>query len=215
MAQQQNPVDIAYGNAIQGKNEEQRKVISYLFDKPISGGGCFSSDVYLSDDEFMKIVKAKRDSLNLRQKAINKIGLDEDELSEMPPVCFEGFFFKDAWTKKNKANLYVSSCYQVSWIFFSSDQIYLYQYVIYLDEDKKKESTEEYFYSDVTSFATRTETESAKNNEGVKFEVETNKFAMIVPGATLTVALEDSAGDFEEAIKRMKYKLREKKNQNR
>ena len=58
MAQQQNPVDIAYGNAIQGKNEEQRKVISYLFDKPISGGGCFSSDVYLSDDEFMQIMKS-------------------------------------------------------------------------------------------------------------------------------------------------------------
>jgi hypothetical protein len=105
----------------------------------------------------------------------------------------------------------VSSCYQVSWLFFSSEQIYLYQYVIYLDENKKKESTEEYFYSDVTSFATRTESESAKNSFGAKVDVETNKFAMVVPGATLTVALEDSAGDFEDAIRRMKHKLREKK----
>ena len=65
----------------------------------------------------------------------------------------------------------------------------------------------------MTSFATRTETEKAKNNAGESMDVETNKFAMIVPGATLTVALEDSAGDFEDAIRRMKYKLREKKNQ--
>lgn len=215
MAKQESPQDIAYGLAIQGKNEEQRKVISYLFDKPITQGGCGGSDTYLSDEEFMQIVHAKRDSLDLYKKAINKIGLDEDELSEMPPVCFEGFTFKDAWAKKNKSGEAVSSCYQVSWIFFSSEQIYLYQYIMYFDEDKKKESTEEYFYSDVTSFATRTETESAKNNAGGKWDVETNKFAMIVPGATLTVALEDSAGDFEAAIKRMKHKLREKKNQGR
>lgn len=215
MAQQQSPQDNAYQRAISGKNEEQRKVISYLFGKPITAGGCFSSDTFLSDDEFLQIVRSKRDALDLKKKAINKIGLDEDELAEMPPVCFEGFTFKDAWAKKNNKGAYVSSCYQVSWIFFSSEQVYLYQYVIYLDEDKKKESTEEYFYSDVTSFATRTETESAKNNEGEKFDVETNKFAMIVPGATLTVALEDTSGDFEEAIRRMKYKLREKKNSGR
>ena len=215
MARQDNPQDIIYARAIAGKSEEQRKVISYLFDKPITQGGCTGSDTYLSDDEFMQIVRNKRDSLDLYKKAINKIGIDEDELAEMPPVCFEGFFFKEAWAKKTKSGDFVSSCYQVSWIFFSSDQIYLYQYIIYLDEDKKKESTEEYFYTDVTSFATRSETESAKNNAGEKWEVETNKFAMIVPGATLTVAVEDSAGDFEEAIKRMKHKLREKKNQGR
>lgn len=212
MATEPNPIDIAYQRAVQGKTEEQRQVISYLFDKPKVAGGCFKSAEYTTDEEFLQIVRNKRDSLNLRKKAIDKIGLDEDELAEMPPVCFEGFTFKDAWAKKNKSGLYVSSCYQISWIFFSSEQVYLYQYIIYLDEDKKKESTEEYFYSDVTSFATRTESESAKNNLGEKFDVETNKFAMIVPGATLTVALEDSAGDFEEAIKRMKYKLREKKN---
>lgn len=211
MAVEQNPIELAYQRAIQGKTEEQRQAINYLFGKPKVAGGCFSQAEYMSDAEYMDMVRKKRDSLNLRQKAINKIGLDEDELKEMPPVTFEGFTFKDAWTKKLANGHYVSSCYQVSWIFFSSEQIYLYQYIIYMDEDKKKESTEEYFYADVTSFATRTETESAKNNTGDKFDVETNKFAMIVPGATLTVALEDTAGDFEEAIKRMKYKLREKK----
>lgn len=214
MASQPNPIDEIYQSAIQGKTEEQRQVISYFFDKPKTAGGCGSSAVYMTDDEYMQIVRQHRDALNLKQKAISKIGLDEDELSEMPPVCFEGFYFKDAWTKRTKAGERVSSCYQVSWLFFSADQIYLYQYIIYLDENKKKESTEEYFYTDVTSFSTRTETELARDTKkpDAKVEVETNKFAMIVPGATLTVALEDSAGDFEDAIKRMKFKLREKKN---
>jgi hypothetical protein len=211
MAKQPDPMEDAYIRAISGKTTEQRNVIAYFFNKPITEGGCLKEAEYMSDDEYLQIVRSKRDSLDLRTKAINKIGLDEDELSEMPPVCFEGFTFKDAWAKKNKSGQYVSSCYQVSWLFFSSEQIYLYQYVIYLDENKKKESTEEYFYSDVTSFATRTESESAKNSFGAKVDVETNKFAMVVPGATLTVALEDSAGDFEDAIRRMKHKLREKK----
>ena len=207
----QTPQDIAYERAIAGKTEEQRQVIAYLFGKPKTAGGCMSSDEYMNDEEYMTLVRLKRDSLDLRKKALAKIGLDEDELQETPPVSFEGFTFRDAWAKKT-AKQYVSSCYQVSWIFFSSTQVYLYQYVIYMDEDKKKESTEEYFYQDVTSFSTRTETESAKNNAGQKFEIETVKFAVIVPGATLTVAVEDSQGDFEEAIKRMKNKLREKKN---
>ena len=212
MASQPNPIDELYQRVIQGKSEEQRQVISYFFGKPKTAGGCGSSAVYMTDEEYMQIVRQHRDALNLKQKAINKIGLDEDELSEMPPVCFEGFYFKDAWTKKTKTNERVSSCYQVSWLFFSADQIYLYQYIMYFDEDKKKESTEEYFYTDVTSFSTSSETETAHGLGDEKFEVETNKFAMIVPGATLTVALEDSAGDFEDAIKRMKFKLREKKN---
>ena len=82
-----------------------------------------------------------------------------------------------------------------------------------MDEDKKSESTEEYFYRDVTSFTTRTETEAAKDIHGNKVEVESNKFAMIVPGATLCVALDDTNGDFEAAIQGMKQKLREKKMQ--
>ena len=82
-----------------------------------------------------------------------------------------------------------------------------------MDEDKKSESTEEYFYRDVTSFNSRTETEEAKDNHGNKIEVESNKFCIVVPGATLTVALQDTTGDFESAIQGMKQKLREKKMQ--
>lgn len=34
------------------------------------------------------------------QKALNKIGLDEDEVREIPPVYFEGFRFNNAYAKK-------------------------------------------------------------------------------------------------------------------
>lgn len=190
-----------------GKNEEQRKVIEYFLKQE----GCLSKN--LTDDEYIALVHKKRDSLNLKQKALSKIGLDEEELKEIPPIMFEGFTFKNAWSKRRANGNWVSSAYQVSWLFFSSTEVYIYQYTMNMDEDKKSESTEEYFYRDVTSFNTRTETEEAKDNSGNKIEVESNKFAIIVPGATLCVALEDTNGDFEAAIQGMKQKLREKKMQ--
>ncbi len=190
-----------------GKNEEQRKVIEYFLKQE----GCLSKN--MTDDEYLALVRRKRDSLNLKQKALSKIGLDEEELQEIPPIMFEGFTFKNAWSKRRANGNWVSSAYQVSWLFFSSTEVYIYQYTMNMDEDKKSESTEEYFYRDVTSFNTRTETENAKDIHGNKIEVESNKFAIIVPGATLCVALDDTNGDFEAAIQGMKQKLREKKMQ--
>lgn len=190
-----------------GKTEEQRKVIEYFLKQE----GCLSKN--MTDDEYLALVYRKRDSLNLKQKALSKIGLDEDELQEIQPIMFEGFTYKNAWSKRRANGSWVSSAYQVSWLFFSSTEVYIYQYTMNMDEDKKSESTEEYFYRDVTSFNTRTETENAKDIHGNKVEIESNKFAIIVPGATLCVALDNTNSNVEASIQGMKQKLREKKMQ--
>ena len=76
------------------KTAEQVKVIEYF----CKDEGCLSKN--MSDDEYSSMVIKKRDSLNLRQKALSKIGLDEDEVSEIPPAVFEGYVFKNAFAKK-------------------------------------------------------------------------------------------------------------------
>jgi len=186
-----------------GKAPEQRKVIEYF----CKVEGCMSKN--MADDEYMNQVRAKRDSLRLREKAISKIGLDEDQIKEIPPAMFEGFVFKNAYAKKRANGMWVSSSYQVSWIFFSSDQVYLYSYTFNMDEDKKAERTDEFFYKDVTSFSTSSETETANGITG-KIEVETNKFAMVVPGDKLYMSM-DGVSNAEQIIQGMKQKLREKK----
>lgn len=154
-------------NYCRGKSAEQVKVIEYFCKQE----GCLSKN--MSDDEYSQMVIKKRDSLNLRQKALNKIGLDEDEVSEIPPAVFEGYVFKNAFAKKRANGNWVSSAYQVAWLFFSSTQIYVYRYTFNMDEDKKTESTDEFFYKDVTSFSTSSETETAHGLGDSKFEVET------------------------------------------
>lgn len=192
-----------------GKTSEQQEVIKYFCSQ-----GCLSGKP-MGDDEYLQLVQKKKKTLNLRQKALNKIGLDEDEVNEITPAMFEGFVYKNAFAKKRADGHWVSSAYQVSWIFFSSTQIYIYRYTFNMDEDKKSESTDEFFYKDVTSFSTSSETEKAhelagKNTTLTDIEVETNKFCMVVPGDKLFVSM-DGVDDSESIIQAMKQKLREKK----
>lgn len=163
----------------------------------------------ISDDEYATMVASKRDSMNLRAKALKKIGLDEEEVNEIPPVMFQGYTFKNAYAKKRGNGNWVASNYEVTWIFFSSTQIYVYKCMFSMDEDKTKETTLEYFYKDVTAFSTSSEAEKAKIN-GHDEEIETEKFTLVVPGDKLYVSM----GDIEDAdsiIQAMKQKLREKK----
>ena len=166
----------------------------------------------MSDDEYSSLVKSTRDSLRLREKALSKIGLDEDELKEVPPACLEGYVFEKAWAKQKAGGKWVSSSYQVAWIFCSATQIYIYRCTFCLDESKKAESTDEFFYKDVTSVSTSSDYETVKNKnkDGKEMEVESHKFVMVVPGDKLYVSL-DGVDNAESIIQAMKQKLREKK----
>lgn len=188
----------------QGKNAEQIKVIEYFCKEE----GCLSKN--MTDDEYFNMVINKRDSLNLRKKALDKIGLDEDEVNEIPPAMFEGFVFQNAFAKQRANGHWVSSAYQVAWLFFSSTQVYVYRYTFHMDDNKKLESTDEFFYKDVTSFSTSSETETAHLLSNEKFEVETNKFKMVVPGDKIYISM-DGVENSEDIIQAMKQKLREKK----
>lgn len=69
---------------LKGRNSEQKQVIKYFY----GDGGCLSST--MKDDEYDAMVQAKVKSMDFRQKALNKIGLDESQVSEIEPVHFEG-----------------------------------------------------------------------------------------------------------------------------
>nr|DAJ09937.1 MAG TPA: hypothetical protein [Caudoviricetes sp.] len=187
----------------QGKTPEQVKTVEYFCKE-----GCMTKTI--SDDEYLQMVRAKRDSMNFKKKALDKIGLDEDEVSEIPPAMFEGFVYKNAYAKQNASGKWVSSAYQVSWVFFSSTQVYLYSYTFNMDEDKKNERTDEFFYKDVTSFSTLSESDTAHGLGGNTFEVTSEQFAMVVPGDKLFLAMGDIK-DADSIIQAMKQKLREKK----
>lgn len=204
---------------MKGRTPEQKKVIKYFYGE----GGCLSFlSPGLKDEDYDAMVQAKAKSIDFRQKALNKIGLDESQVSEIEPVHFEGYWFDEKktlakWGKNDKE--WRSSAYQTTWIFFSSSQIYVYQYTFNMDEDGKKESTEEYFYKDITNFSTTSDTiekyvldkVSCKGDATyARKNVDANRFAIIVPGDKFYCSMDQN--DYtEKAIQGMKAKLREKK----
>ncbi len=214
-------------NAKQGRNSEQCKVIHYFYGIP--QGGCMGfGGKLMSDKDYDKMVEETLEKNNyFKDKAIAKIGLDESEISLIQPVCIQGYWFdeKKAYAKYGSDFKWRSSAYQVSWLFFSETQVYLYQHLINFDEASKKESCEEYFYKDVVNFASSEETVEKKvyvptkgcfGKEGAPRvemkSVETVRLSIVVPGDKMYCSATVTDDAFENSIKGMKALLREKKN---
>lgn len=195
-----------------GKNEQQKAVIKYRY------GGIFTFGK-MSDEEYDHMVAQVRDSLNLKQKALNKIGLDEDELKEIEPVFFEGYSKNNAFVGNQDGKLR-STWYETAWLFFSESQVYMYSYSWDMESDGKKEVSEEYFYTDITNFNTAAETvEAFKVKNGCsgqeksreKVNREFSSFSLVVPGTSFSCST-SNAPNADASVSAMKQKLREKKN---
>ena len=183
---------------LEGRTEEQQKVIKYFFGRP----GCFRRA--LTDAEFDRLVEKKYHDMNFRQKALDKIGIDESQVNEISPCNFVNYSFdnNERYTKCGNDGFFRSSTYQVTWLFFSDKQVYVYQYTYNLNDNNIKEITEEYFYKDIVNISTSTEI----NDKGITFD----EFIITVPGDKLRCAMQDDS-EAEDRIRAMKNKLREKK----
>jgi hypothetical protein len=202
---------------MKGRPPEQQSVIRYF----LADEGCLSKK--MTDEAYEDLIRNKVTGTNFKQKAMDKIGLDESQVNEIPPVFFEGYLFdeKKGLAKFGKDRKWRSSIYQLSWLFFSNTQVYVYQYTFNLDEDGKKESTEEYFYKDITNFSTSSETIEkpvaeevggcgGKKTQLILKNIDEERFALTVPGAKFYCSMTPK-DDTEGIIQAMKAKLREKK----
>jgi hypothetical protein len=162
-------------NLKKGKSADQCKCIDYFLTPDDEEGakkkkkGCFAKLSKKWDiDDYCKHVQYVIDSLGLKERAIAKIGLDESQISEIPPVALasfqfkgEGLFFKSEETEIQGEYKHVSNKYSVTWIFFSATQIYTYTYILDTLSDNSLEMTRDFFYTDITCIRTEHEVEEA------------------------------------------------------
>lgn len=199
-----------------GRSEDQQQIIHYFCDER----GCLSKGIPDSDFDANKVRQIS--ALNLKQKALNKLGIDEDQVKEVDPICLEGPAYKTStWRRRGGDQTNRYSAYQVTYIFCSSDQVYAYQYTINLDSDEKKERAEEYFYKDITNFTSIDDTEEFEfevtkggcrpSTEIQRIKVNTNTFKIAVPGDAFECSM-ISNSEIEGQIQALKAKFREKKN---
>lgn len=196
-------------------NADQAQVIHYFWDKR----GCLSKGI--PDAEFDANKDRQITALNLRNKALGKLGLDEDQVKEVDPIMLIGPVHNDAENYKRIGvdNIGRYSKYQITYIFCSATQVYVYQYTIDLSSGTKKERAEEYFYKDITSFTTVDDQEDMpaggagclKNSTGSIVKVKTSEFKIVVPGDYFLCSMVPN-DETEGKIQALKAKLREKKN---
>lgn len=204
---------------LRGKTSEQQAIIKFFYG---ASGGCLSSG--MTAQQYQEKVDARLRTLNTRQMALKKLGIDEDEVREIEPVSFEGYVFTDKsdnLVARASANTWVSSDYQITWLFFGEKELFIYQYSFSMTSDSKRENTMQYFYQDVTNFAAASDTyqkwasESkggcSGGNEYRQVSTDAEEFKIVVPGDTLRCSMTPTDST-DAAIRGMRNKLREMKN---
>ena len=147
-----------------GKSADQCKCIDFFVmpEQAKKGCKCMKPGGWTIDD-YCAHVQGIVDRLNLKARAIEKIGLDESQISEIPPIHLASFKRSDTlYTKVSKDQTkFVTNIYQITWIFFSATQIYTYTYTLDTTSDDSTEFTRDFFYTDVTCIRTEHEVEEA------------------------------------------------------
>jgi len=136
--------------------------------------------IVVSDAEIDKVCT---DHLsNLKSKALDKLGIVEDQVKETDPIQFDGYYYdvvagKNYYHKEGADGTHRSSNYNAVIFFFSKDQVYCYQYRFSLLENKEQETTEEYFYTDIVAVATKTDTVTynCEDDDGKQQSISINK----------------------------------------
>lgn len=198
-----------------GKTPEQQAAIRFFYG---AKAGCLSSAKSMTLEEYRKKVRERIASLNTKEMALRKLGIDEEEVQEIAPVTFEGYVFNDKadnLVARATANTWVSSDYMITWLFFGEREVFIYQYSFSMTSDSKKESTMQYFYQDITNFSSSTETYQkivvSPNGGFMQASADSEAFKIVVPGDTLRCSMTPT-DTTDATIRGMRNKLREMKN---
>ena len=214
-----------------GKSAQQKRVIDFFAEFYGQGGGCLKKRV-MKLEEYERMIVERCNSLNIKQRAIARIALDESEISEINPISLHSYIYP-SFRQGNSNNILVkianntavSSRYEVTWLFFSQTQIYAYSIEFDMTSDEIIEDVQEFFYTDITCFETcnhlveniRVDTKGClkKGSDGcfnayIKDNYVVDSFRINVPGREFSVSMKNSGNQFQ-SIQAAKAMLREKK----
>ena len=160
----------------------------------------------VSDAEYDKAVQSVLEFL--KEQALEKLGVDEDEVSEIKPILFGGYDYSNyTLIKQGKDGIWRTNKYEVVYLFFSQNEVHCYTLDFSTSESKTRESTDVYFYKDVVSVSTCSKSVKI---EGYEYEYE--MFKLVTAGGTaFEVSLNDVEKNSRNSINAMRQLLREKK----
>lgn len=159
----------------------------------------------ITDEEYDSAVASMLKDLHNR--ALNKLGVDEDEVKEIAPISFDWYVYQGAsQAKKGKDGLWRTNKYEAVMLFFSDNEVHCYTYNFDTTTQRQTESTDVYFYKDIVSVSTASDSVKVLD-QNVDYEY----FKLTTAGGTaLSVSLRD-VGNAQRSINAMRALLKTKK----
>ena len=148
---------------------------------------------------------------NLKDRALRKLGIDEDEVSEIAPITFDGYVYDKAMIKKGKDGLYRSNKYQAVMFFFSQNEVHCYTYDFCITENRQRESTDVYFYKDIVSVSTQTDGTEYSVGGGKNSQFDYEYFKLTTTGGTSVSCSVRNIDDAQRSINGMRSLIKIKK----
>ncbi len=208
-----------------GKTNDQKDVIDFFLSDASSGCGCLKlGKSTMTIDQYIAKVNERISSLNLKARALEKLGLDESQVADVNPICLYDFVYdtnnNDLYWKYADGKV-VTSQFSVTWIFFSATQMYTYNFVCDMKSDDTTEYMKEFFLQDVTAFETESDlvekidtsivSGCIKSKESIsKNNYTIDWFRVTVPGSQFSISMRN-AGDQAQSVQAAKALLRDRK----
>lgn len=148
---------------------------------------------------------------DMKARALRKLGVDEDEVSEIAPITFDGYVYNKALIKQGKDGKYRSSKYQAVMFFFSSNEVHCFTYDFSIVESSQKESTDVYFYKDIVSVSTQTEGTEYSVGKGKSSQFDYEYFKLTTTGGTSISCAVRNIDDAQRSINGMRSLIKNKK----
>jgi|SRR5699024_213165 len=153
----------------------------------------------------------------LKEEGLDKLGLDEEQVSLIEPIIISGPLYRriasSYYVRKGNDDFTRSSNYEAVVLYFSENQVFAYQKSYSIINKDFEESTDEYFYKDIVSIRTSKRTfdlEDKKDDEPVSVQIE--EFKLTTTGGTSISSTIWQSNKVNQQIKAMQALLREKKN---
>ncbi len=162
-----------------------------------------------TDKQYDKEVVKKLEGFN--ERALNKLGIDEDEVNEIEPIIIGGFNYKDFDKyKTGKDNRLRTNVYKQIIFFFSQEEVHCYLNEFNTTVDKQVEKTNVYFYKDIVSVATTSTNATLNGNRNYQYDT----FELTTTGGSVLTVSIDNPEEMQRSINGMRQLIREKKRQN-
>jgi len=165
------------------------------------------------DAEFDKFFDAKLDKLSPKASAMSKLGVVEEDFCADPFSIYGKKY--DSYYRTGKDGIARTNHNEITWLFFTQDQVLIYTVNFKLTEEKKSENTQEFFYSDVVSVSTGSVSVDVAASNAIDSantsSVEAEEFRLVVPGDKISFAF-TSNEQVSKSVQGMKNLIRTKKN---